>query len=116
VSNTYQRIYAAVRRIPKGQVATYGQVARLAGLPGHARQVGYALHALPAVNNVPWQRVVNAKGEISRRVERHFEEMQRKLLEREKVKFGLNGKISLARFQWRPRFPTPKSSMEKIFL
>jgi methylated-DNA-protein-cysteine methyltransferase-like protein len=46
-SDTYMRIYTIVRRIPRGRVATYGQVARLAGLGGHARQVGYALHALP---------------------------------------------------------------------
>ena len=63
-SDTYARIYAAVRRIPHGRVATYGQIAKLVGVG--ARQVGYALHALtdPAV---PWQRVINAKGEVSAR-------------------------------------------------
>ncbi|HJR35518.1 MAG TPA: MGMT family protein, partial [Gemmatimonadales bacterium] len=63
----YQRIYAVVRRIPRGKVATYGQVARLARLPGRARQVGYAMHALPSGTTVPWQRVVNAQGKVSRR-------------------------------------------------
>ena len=62
---TYSRIYAVVRRIPRGRVATYGQVAELAGLPGHARQVGYALHALPRGTTVPWHRVLNARGALS---------------------------------------------------
>jgi len=48
-------------------VATYGQIATLAGMPGHARQVGYAMHALPSHSTVPWHRVINARGEISRR-------------------------------------------------
>src|SRR6185436_18609812 len=63
-ASPYQRIYRIVRRIPRGRVATYGQVALLAGLKGHARQVGYALHALPDAETVPWQRVINARGEI----------------------------------------------------
>ena len=63
----YARIYAVIRRIPFGKVATYGQVAELAGLPGHARQVGYALHALPSATAVPWHRVINAAGTVSRR-------------------------------------------------
>jgi O-6-methylguanine DNA methyltransferase len=61
----WERIYDVVRRIPKGRVATYGQVAALAGLPRHARQVGYALHVLPESSKVPWHRVINAKGEVS---------------------------------------------------
>lgn len=67
MSTSYERIYAVVKRIPRGRVATYGQVADLAGLHGHARQVGYALHATPAHVRIPWQRVVNSKGEISLR-------------------------------------------------
>ena len=58
----YQLIYAVVRQIPEGRVSTYGWVARLAGLPRHARLTGYALHALPDYTDVPWQRVVNARG------------------------------------------------------
>lgn len=64
-SSSYERIYRAVRRIPRGKVATYGDVARMAGLPGRARQVGYALHALPDGSAVPWHRVINAAGRIS---------------------------------------------------
>ncbi|MBK9131814.1 MAG: MGMT family protein [Gammaproteobacteria bacterium] len=100
--NTYERIYAAVRRIPCGRVATYGQIARLAGIPRQARQVGYALHALPAGSDVPWHRVVNASGRISRRAESYFEQIQRGLLAQEGVAFKSSGDIALDRFQWNP--------------
>src|SRR5689334_12549311 len=100
MNGTYERIYAAVRRIPKGRVATYGQVARLAGLPGNARQVGYALSVLPDRNDVPWQRVVNAKGEVSPRAVPGFDLRQRAFLEKEGVKFNRAGRLSLARYQF----------------
>ena len=99
---SYRRIYSVVRRIPRGRVATYGQVARLAGLPGQPRLVGYALAAL-AGERVPWQRVINARGEVSLRALRGAEAEQRLLLEREGVRFGPRGRVSLERFQWRPR-------------
>lgn len=103
VSDSYRRIYAVVSRIPRGRVATYGQVAILAGLPRQARQVGYALHALPAASRVPWHRVVNAKGQISLRSGGlGHDELQQQMLAREGVKFA-DGTISLARFLWRPR-------------
>jgi methylated-DNA-protein-cysteine methyltransferase-like protein len=102
-SDAYARIYAVVRRIPAGRVLNYGAVARLAKLPGRARQVGYAMHALPTGTAVPWHRVVNAKGEISRRARAGAELTQRVLLEREGVRFDLRGRIDLGRFQWRPK-------------
>ena len=100
---TYRRIYAVVRRIPRGRIASYGQVARLAGLPGWARQVGYAMHALPNGTNVPWHRVVNAAGAISRRRVLGDELSQRMLLEREGVQFGPGGRIAHEVFGWKPR-------------
>jgi methylated-DNA-protein-cysteine methyltransferase-like protein len=82
----YARIYAVVRRIPKGRVTTYGNVARIAGLAGHARQVGYALSALPAGTTVPWHRVINAQGKLSlEREGRSSGTTQRILLVREGV-------------------------------
>jgi methylated-DNA-protein-cysteine methyltransferase related protein len=99
---SYAAIYQVVRRIPRGRVATYGQVAELAGLSGHARQVGYALHALPASTTVPWHRVVNASGGISLRTSPGAELTQRILLEREGVRFDARGRLSLARVRWRP--------------
>ena len=101
-TSNYQRIYDVVRRIPPGRVATYGQVASLADLPGHARQVGYALHALDAENDVPWHRVINAKGEISRRADPGPEPLQRVMLEEEGVVFTTRGRVDLKRFRWDP--------------
>ena len=100
-SEVYARIYAAVRHVPRGRVATYGQIARLVGLPGRARQVGYALRAL-SDERVPWHRVINAKGEISARAEPGAEALQRRLLERERVAFDADGRVSLRRFGWEP--------------
>ncbi len=105
--STYQRIYDVVRRIPEGRVATYGQVAALAGLPGHARQVGYALHALDDGANVPWQRVINARGEVSQRSTPGWEGFQRHLLEEEGVVFNVSGRVDLQRFRWRPSQAAP---------
>ena len=101
-SDSYARIYAVVKRIPRGRVATYGQIARLAGLAGHARQVGYALHGLRSATAVPWQRVVNAAGTISLRPMTGGIS-QRLLLEKEGVRFDARGRIALTTFGWRPR-------------
>jgi methylated-DNA-protein-cysteine methyltransferase-like protein len=103
----WKQIHAVVRRIPRGRVATYGQVARLAGLAGHARQVGYALHALGDEDAVPWHRVVNARGQVSPRSEPGGDAVQRQLLEREAVVFDLRGRIDLERFGWKPRVRRP---------
>jgi methylated-DNA-protein-cysteine methyltransferase-like protein len=98
---SYARYYDVVRRIPPGRVASYGQVAAEAGLPGRARQVGYAVAALPEASDVPWHRVVNARGEISRRTGGSaFEQIQRVLLEAEGVLFDARGRIDLTRFRW----------------
>jgi methylated-DNA-protein-cysteine methyltransferase-like protein len=103
VAASYDRIYAVVRRIPRGRTATYGQVAALAGRPGHARQVGYALHALRDGTGVPWHRVINARGEVSRRARPGAELSQRMLLEREGIRFDARGRVALSKVQWRPR-------------
>ena len=98
---TYATIYDVVKRIPKGKVATYGQIAALARLPGRARQVGYALHSLRGPSGVPWHRVVNAKGEISRRSVFGSEIRQQQILESEGIVFDSRGRIALARFAWK---------------
>lgn len=102
-SDSYARIYAVIRRIPRGRVASYGQIAELAGLPGHARQVGYALHALPSATAIPWHRVINAAGGISRRSRPGAELTQQQLLESEGVEFDLRGQVRLAKVGWKPR-------------
>ena len=101
--SSYERIYDVVRRIPRGRVATYGQVARLAGLPRHARLVGYALHSLPAETRLPWHRVVAADGRIAKRAFPEDGRWQRELLEEEGVELDLAGNVPLDRYGWRPR-------------
>ena len=98
--NRYELIWSVVRKIPRGRVATYGQIAELAGLEGHARQVGYALHNLPERSNVPWHRVINARGEVSPRSSGDSHELQHLLLQGEGVTVDLRGRIDLKRFGW----------------
>lgn len=93
----HDRIYAAVQFIPVGCVATYGQVAALAGLPRRWRLVGRALKVLPEDSAIPWHRVVNAQGRISERPGDSTTD-QRLLLEGEGVVFDAAGRIDLARF------------------
>ncbi len=98
-----ESICAVIARIPKGRVATYGQVAALAGLPGRARQVGAVLRDLPEGRKVPWQRVINAGGKVSPRGGPGWEEgYQRHLLQEEGVVFSASGRVDLARFGWDP--------------
>jgi methylated-DNA-protein-cysteine methyltransferase-like protein len=100
---SFSQVYTVVSRIPRGRVATYGQIARLAGLHGQARLVGYALAALPEGSRLPWHRVINARGEISPRSGGSpYHRIQRVRLERERVRFDARGRVSLEIFRWRP--------------
>lgn len=105
----YGKIYAVIRRIPRGKVATYGQIAALAGLPGRARLVGASLRDLPDGSSVPWQRVINAQGTISARpgLLGVAEGYQRHLLEEEGVVLSGSGRIDLERFRWDPEALPP---------
>ncbi len=103
MNSTYAAIYAVVRQIPPGKVATYGQVAELANLAGQARLVGYALYQVAPQSDVPWHRVINAKGEISYSPFRSGADyLQRSLLEQEGIPFNEAGKIDLRTYRWRP--------------
>lgn len=94
-------ICAVIRRIPKGWVATYGQVAALAGLPRRARLVGHVLQQLDPATDIPWHRVVNAKGAVSYSPSRNGgDALQRRLLEKEGVEFDDNDRFNLERFRW----------------
>ncbi|BAZ06501.1 MGMT family protein [Calothrix sp. NIES-3974] len=101
--SSYEKIYAVVRKIPYGKVATYGQVAELSGLAGKARVVGYALFRVDlGITDVPWHRVVNYKGEISYSPLRNgADKTQRVLLEEEGIEFNDKGKINLHKYLWR---------------
>jgi len=101
-TNRFQRIYAIVALIPVGRVATYGQVASLAGLAGQGRQVGYALSSLRD-DSIPWHRVINARGEISPRTDGSTaDEIQRLRLECEGIVFDNHGRIPLDCCRWHP--------------
>lgn len=95
----YERIYAVVRQIPRGKVATYGQIAAVVG-GCSARMVGYALAALPEGSDVPWQRVINHQGKISPHGFGYGSAMQRQLLEQEGVLFDRQERVDFARFGW----------------
>lgn len=96
-----ERVVKLIKSIPKGKVASYGQIARMAGSPTAARQVVRLLHSLSDSDRMPWHRVVNGHGGIS--LAGFGGEFQRSLLEREGVEFGLDGRIDLFRFRWKPK-------------
>lgn len=96
--NTYDKIYEIVKKIPCGKVATYGQVATLAGNANFARTVGNALHANPDNSTIPCHRIVTSKGEVAEYYAFGGPEVQRKLLESEGVTFKENGKIDLKKY------------------
>lgn len=98
---SYEQVYAVVRKIPRGRVTTYGAVARQAGLPGHARLVGYALNNLRDGTIVPWHRVINARGKLSLEATSSSGLTQRIRLAREGVRVDAGGRVSLAKFGWR---------------
>ncbi len=104
--STYTAIYEIVRQIPPGRVATYGQVADLAGLYGKARLVGYALYRVAPESDIPWHRVINARGQVSESPVRYgSDHLQRSLLEAEGIIFTAKGHIDLAQYRWQPSFP-----------
>ncbi|MBF2079026.1 MAG: MGMT family protein [Synechococcales cyanobacterium T60_A2020_003] len=102
MASTYERIYDLVRQIPRGNVATYGQVAELCGMPRQARLVGYALYRVDMpTSDIPWHRVINAKGEVSESPFRNgTDHLQRSLLEAEGIVFDASGKINLSLYRW----------------
>ncbi len=94
-------ICAVIRRIPKCWVATYGQVAAMAGLPRRSRLVGHVLQHLDPATEIPWHRVVNAKGEVSYTLSRNGSDaVQQRLLEKEGVEFDDRNRFNLERFRW----------------
>lgn len=97
-----QRIWLVVTMIPAGKVATYGDVARCAGMPGAARRVGRALRSLPADTGIPWHRVVNAQGEIVVPAGGAARAIQRRRLEAEGVGFCTDTRLKLSQYRWRP--------------
>ncbi len=98
--NTFEKIYDAVRKIPRGKVCTYGQIAAMAGNPRWSRVVGYALHVNPEPGTIPCHRVVTKNGEVSKAFAFGGENMQRLLLAEEGVEFLDNGRVDLKKHFW----------------
>ena len=98
MNDLFEKVYQVVRRIPRGRVASYGQIATLLGYPHAARTVGWALRALSEGSGVPWQRVINAKGQISLRQD--GADLQRRLLEDEGVVFDERGCVDMKKYRW----------------
>ena len=96
--NTFEKIYEVVKSIPEGKVATYGQVALLAGNPRWARVVGYALHVNPEPGTIPCHRVVNREGKVAPGFAFGGERVQRQLLESEGIVFEPDGRIDLEKY------------------
>lgn len=101
--SAYEKIWQTVSRIPYGRVATYGQIARLAGLGKRARMVGYALHRTPDDYSIPWHRVINAQGRISFPPDSHQYRRQRERLLAEDIPL-VGERVDLERYRWRPEF------------
>ena len=93
--NTQDRVWQIVHQIPKGQVATYGQIARLAGIPRHSRLIGQILSGLPPDTRLPWHRVINSQGRITSPAK----DLQQSRLEKEGVTL-INGRVSLKVYGW----------------
>lgn len=100
-SDKQERIWQVVSQIPRGKVASYGQVASLADLPGYARYVGYVMKKLPAGSSLPWHRVVNSRGAISFKPGSRQYQAQKSRLEAEGVVF-IKGRFSMTRYGWKP--------------
>ena len=101
--NFYEAVYRVVRKIPRGRVMTYGQIATILGAPRAARAVGYAMRAAP--KKVPWQRVINRKGQISARGDVERPIIQQQMLEAEGLVFDETESCDLVRYRWEPRNP-----------
>jgi methylated-DNA-protein-cysteine methyltransferase-like protein len=111
--STYAAIYEIVHQIPFGKVATYGQIAELAGLYGKARLVGYALFRVAPDSEIPWHRVINAKGQVSESPLRYGSDyLQRSLLEAEGIVFAAGDRIHLRQYLWAPDFLEAEEARE----
>lgn len=113
MSSFFEHVYLVVRQIPRGRVASYGQIAALLGHPRAARTVGWALASLAESHDqdVPWQRVINSQGRVSIRSLRHAADEQRALLEEEGVEFNAAGFVDWQRFGWQGLTPTEVAAL-----
>ncbi|MEW6410949.1 MAG: MGMT family protein [Candidatus Zixiibacteriota bacterium] len=107
----HRRVITVIKKVPRGRVATYGQIAALAGNPRAARQVVRVLHSSSDKERLPWHRVINSKGCISLKPGRGYE-MQRAMLADEGIVFKLDDTVDLKRYQWTPRMPARRKDQK----
>ena len=98
--SVYEKIYALVGKVPRGRVASYGQIARLVDRCT-ARMVGYAMAAVPEGSGIPWHRIINSQGRISPRSAGDGSLAQKALLESEGISFDVAGRVDLEKVSWR---------------
>jgi methylated-DNA-protein-cysteine methyltransferase related protein len=117
ISDFSRKVMQLIRHIPEGKVATYGQIAMLAGKPQGSRGVAWILHSSSTAHNLPWHRVLNSQGKISFEIGTHNFRQQKKRLESEGVEISSDGKLSLKLFQWnkKPAKPKSKPNRPKMF-
>lgn len=108
-------VIKTIHKIPKGKVATYGQIAQLAGRPNAIRAVVWILHSCSKKYKLPWHRVLNSKGKIAFDKRASNYRKQKRLLEREGVIFGDNDQLSLPKYQWKKKPPRPKRNTPRMF-
>lgn len=104
------KVMSLVKQIPRGKVATYGQIAALAGKPHGARGVGWILNSCSKSHKLPWQRVINSQGKISFSTKSKIYREQKRLLLKEKIKFSANDSVSLKTYGWKKKPKTKKAS------
>ncbi|MNL18003.1 methylated-DNA--protein-cysteine methyltransferase [compost metagenome] len=104
-------VISLIQKVPAGKIATYGQIAKLAGKPQGARGVAWILNSSSKAHKLPWQRILNSSGKISFPVDSAEYRKQRKLLENEGIVFGDNGQIDLKKFQWKKEVKVAKKKV-----
>ncbi|MEK2647049.1 MGMT family protein [Bdellovibrio sp. BCCA] len=105
-----KKVISFIKKIPKGKVATYGQIAKLAGKPQGSRGVAWILHSCSESHDLPWQRVLNSKGKISFPPSTSSYVKQKRLLVKEGIEFGEQDQIDLKKFQWRKKVEAKKTN------
>jgi methylated-DNA-protein-cysteine methyltransferase-like protein len=108
ISEFSTKVIQLIRQIPPGKVATYGQIAKLAGKPQGSRGVAWILHSSSTVHQLPWHRVLNSQGRISFEIGTHNFRQQKKRLEKEGIELSTDGRLDLAKFQWQKKIPRTK--------
>lgn len=98
----FDEVYKTCKKIPKGKVTTYGQIAFMLGKPRSARQVGWALHVCPDPKNIPWHRVLNRFGKLHQSDYPDNRNLQKELLEKEGIFVSTDYKVDIKKYLWNP--------------